>query len=45
MNAVAPHRSLIARKWNHPNRRPGRPATDPTIAALVLRLARTLGGV
>ena len=34
------HRRLVARGWTYPQRRPGRPPTDPTIVALVLRLAR-----
>ncbi|MCW2859146.1 MAG: Integrase catalytic region [Actinoallomurus sp.] len=34
------HQRLIARKWTYPQRRPGRPPTDPVIVALVLRLAR-----
>src|SRR4051794_949437 len=34
------HQRLVARRWTYPQRRPGRPATDPTIVALVLRLAR-----
>ncbi len=34
------HRQLLARHWTYPHRRPGRPPIDPTIRALVLRLAR-----
>jgi transposase len=34
------HRRLVARRWTYPQRRPGRPPTDPTIVALVMRLAR-----
>jgi putative transposase len=34
------HRQLLARHWTYPHRRPGRPPVDPTIRALVLRLAR-----
>jgi hypothetical protein len=34
------HRRLITRKWIYPQRRPGRPPTDPVIVGLVLRLAR-----
>ena len=34
------HRSLIARRWTYPHRRPGRPATDAGVRALILRLAR-----
>ena len=33
------HRSLLARRWTYPHRRPGRPATDAGVRALVLRLA------
>jgi hypothetical protein len=34
------HQRLVARRWTYSQRRPGRPATDPVIVALVLRLAR-----
>jgi hypothetical protein len=34
------HQRLVARKWTYPQRRPGRPPTDPVIVALVLRLAQ-----
>jgi putative transposase len=34
------HAHLIARRWTHPRRRPGRPPTAPPIRALVLRMAR-----
>jgi putative transposase len=34
------HRSLIARRWTYPHRRPGRPATDVGVRALIVRLAR-----
>ncbi|MFI7706560.1 hypothetical protein [Nonomuraea sp. NPDC049480] len=34
------HRCLIARHWTHPNRRMGRPATDPAVVALIQQLAR-----
>ena len=33
------HRQLLARHWTYPHARPGRPAIDPQIHALVLRLA------
>jgi putative transposase len=34
------HRSLLARRWTYPDRRPGRPATDSGVHALIVRLAR-----
>jgi putative transposase len=34
------HRQLVRRSWTYPNRRPGRPALDRSVQALVLRLAR-----
>jgi putative transposase len=34
------HQRLVARNWTYPQRRSGRPPTDPMVAALVLRLAR-----
>jgi putative transposase len=34
------HRSLIARRWSYPHRRPGRPATGAGVRALIVRLAR-----
>jgi hypothetical protein len=34
------HRSLIARRWTYPTRRPGRPGVTAEVRALVLRLAR-----
>ena len=34
------HRTLIARKWTYPRRRPGRPPVQAEIRALVLRLAK-----
>jgi putative transposase len=34
------HRSLLARRWTYPHRRPGRPATDSGVHALIVRLAR-----
>jgi putative transposase len=33
------HRELIANKWTHPHRRPGRPSTRREIRELILRLA------
>lgn len=34
------HRSLLARRWTYPHRRPGRPATAAAVRALIVRLAR-----
>src|SRR5450756_537700 len=34
------HRSLVARKWTRPYRRPGRPAIDPEVCKLILQMAR-----
>jgi putative transposase len=34
------HKGLVARKWTRPNRRPGRPALDPQVKRLILRMAR-----
>jgi putative transposase len=34
------HRELVGRRWTYPSRRPGRPATQGEMRALVLRLAR-----
>ena len=34
------HRTLVKRRWTYPQRRPGRPATAPTIHALILRMAQ-----
>ena len=34
------HRRMMARRWTFPSRRPGRPALDSEIEALILRLAR-----
>ena len=33
------HRTLVARRWTYPRRRPGRPSVAAEIRALVLRLA------
>jgi transposase InsO family protein len=33
------HRELVARKWTHPRKRPGRPSTRSEIRRLILRLA------
>ena len=38
------HRTLIARKWTYPRRRPGRPPVQAAIRALVLRLAKENSG-
>jgi putative transposase len=34
------HRSLLARRWTYPHRRPGGPATGAGVRALIVRLAR-----
>jgi transposase InsO family protein len=34
------HRELVKRRWTYPHRRPGRPAIDPELRDLVLRLER-----
>jgi putative transposase len=34
------HRAVVQRRWTYPQRRPGRPATDPEIRALILQLAQ-----
>jgi len=34
------HRQLIARRWTYPNTRPGRPPLEPSVGAVILRLAR-----
>jgi putative transposase len=33
-------RSLLARRWTYPHRRPGRPATGAGVRTLIVRLAR-----
>ncbi|WP_329468328.1 integrase core domain-containing protein [Streptomyces sp. NBC_01431] len=38
------HARLVAKKWTHPHRRPGRPAKPEALRALVLRLARENDG-
>ena len=34
------HRGLVARKWTRPHRSPGRPALDPEVRRLILRMAK-----
>jgi hypothetical protein len=34
------HRRLVARRWTYPSTRPGRPPLDPSVVALILRLAK-----
>jgi putative transposase len=34
------HRQLIARRWTYLNMRPGRPPLEPSVGAVILRLAR-----
>src|SRR5665647_1496217 len=34
------HRGLVAQKWTHSQRSPGRPALDPEVRRLILRMAR-----
>jgi hypothetical protein len=34
------HRRVVARRWSHPSRGPGRPPIMPEVRALVLRMAR-----
>src|SRR5688500_18286250 len=34
------HAHLVARRWTHPRRQPGRPPTPQPIRALVVRMAR-----
>ena len=34
------HKRLVAHKWTRPHRRPGRPALDPEIRRLIVRLAK-----
>jgi len=38
--AAAWHRSLVARKWTRPHRRPRLPAIDPEVGKLILVMAR-----
>ena len=33
------HRELVANRWTHPHRRPGRPGTRPEVSELILRMA------
>src|SRR5665647_870942 len=34
------HKGLVARKWTRPRRPPGRPAIDPEVRRLILRMAK-----
>ncbi len=34
------HRQLVARRWTHSDRKPGRPPLKPSLRAMILRLAR-----
>jgi transposase len=34
------HRQLVARRWTYPHARPGRPPLEPSVGALIVRLAR-----
>jgi putative transposase len=34
------HRQLVARRWTYPHTKPGRPPLEPSVGALILRLAR-----
>jgi putative transposase len=34
------HRELVARRWTHPHRRPGRPSTRAEVRRLILQLAQ-----
>jgi hypothetical protein len=33
------HRQLVARRWTYPHTKPGRPPLEPSVGALILRLA------
>ncbi len=39
-DAAGWHRRLVARRWTCPSSGPGRPPLDPSVVALILRLAR-----
>ncbi|MCA1695809.1 MAG: helix-turn-helix domain-containing protein [Actinobacteria bacterium] len=34
------HRQLVARRWTYAHRKPGRPALEPSVRSMILRLAR-----
>jgi putative transposase len=34
------HRQFVARRWTYPHKKPGRPPVDPSLRALIVRLAR-----